>query len=224
MNDDKDIEPMPSLKAMVGRYQETQAPPGFAERVAAHVRDDASEQRKVMPSRIFASPSGKDEAIAHGRMALPWIFAASFVVVIISAVVVMNVAFKPETESQLVQQDKTNSENIVAKSTQAPVKDSAAERSTVDNPPVTQYTPAAKAKVTQPPPAAKQAQQATQLANAEDHPDINPNWDQPVDENDFTSVAVLWEASDWLTEEAVVMPDFSEMPALSEIDALFEKT
>lgn len=223
MNDDKDRDQIPSLKELVNGYQDTHAPPGFAERVAAHVRDEAAERRKFIPSRIFTSSSGKDEVFVHGRMAFPWILAASFAVVIISAVVVMSVAFKPEAEPQLVQQDKTKSENTVAKSTQTPLKDSAVERVTVDNPPVTQDAPVAKAKVIETP-AVKQTQDETQIAKVVDEPGIDSNWDQSADDNDFTSVAVLWEVSDWLTEEAVVTPDFSDMPALGEIDALFEQT
>jgi hypothetical protein len=200
MNDNKDSDDIPSLKALVERYQETQAPAGFAGRIAAR-------------TRVEASP--------RGRLASSWVVAASFAVVVITTVVVMKMAFKAEPEIQLAQQDKPTPENTVETIPATSNKDSVVALEGEDTVPIKQDAPVAK--VTEPV-AVKQAQQKSQLANAEDQTDINPNWDGPVDENDVTSVAVLWEASDWLTEETVVMPDFSEMPALSEIDALFEKT
>ncbi|WP_455220505.1 hypothetical protein [Kaarinaea lacus] len=221
MNEDKDVDKIPSLKALVDQYQDTQAPPGFAERVAAHARDKAAGRWKPMPSRIFAGSSDKDEATTHGWMASPWVIAASFAVVVVSAVLVINVADKPETESQLVQQERAPSEGTVAKITTTPIKNTADERGNEHKAPVSQDAPVAK--VTEPP-AEKPAQQVTQLAKVEQEQSINPNWDQPVDDNDFTSVAVLWEVSDWLTEETLATPDLTDMPALSDIDALFEKT
>jgi len=231
MNEDKDADKISSLKALVDQYQDTQAPPGFAERVAANARDTETGHRKLLPLRIFSSPSGKDATNAFGWAASAWVIAASFAVVMVSAVLVLNVKDHSGDDLQLANQKKSSSENTLAQNNRVqnatpPVKDSPVQ-SGLGNSSVAEQGTAkqdtAVAKVTEPPVPA-QKQQSTPIAKVVDKQTINPKWDQPVDDSDFTSVAVLWEASDWLTEEAVVSPDFSEMPALSEIDALFDKT
>lgn len=191
MNEEQDRHESPSLKSLVERYQDTKAPLGFAERVAAHTRDNASGRWRITP---------------------PWIYAGSFAMVAVCAVLVMNIVLEPEPEPQLARQEKTVSDHAVQDK----------PKQTGGDQPHTQEIEVAK--VTAPPVAKQQPKQAMQVTKAVETSSISPNWDQPADENDFASVAVLWDVADWLDEGAVASPDFLEMPALSDIDALFEPT
>jgi hypothetical protein len=83
MNDAKEIDQIPPLKPLVEHYQEIKAPLGFAERVAAHLKDDAE------PRAWFNAK---------------WLYALSFACTAVIAILIVYQARETEPELQIAQQ------------------------------------------------------------------------------------------------------------------------
>jgi hypothetical protein len=217
MNEKQDRHESTSLNSLARRYRDTKAPLGFAERVAAHARDETVRRKAVI------TPA--------------WLYAASFAVVAVCSVLVVNIVLESEPELQLARQDKIQTDyrmqdnvvqqNATHEKTTTPIEEvPEKQQQTVDQ----QLAQEKQATTVTEPLVAKRekqekpAQQVTQVARAVVDPEIDPNWDKVLDDSDFASVTVLWDVADWLDEGKVASPDFSDMPALGDIDALFEAT
>ena len=72
MNNEKDVEQTPELKALVERYQSTKAPLGFSERVSAHINDSGE---KSGWSSVIAGIWGSPKFIAATSIGLVAIFS-----------------------------------------------------------------------------------------------------------------------------------------------------
>jgi hypothetical protein len=87
MNDTKETDQIPQLKPLIDDYREIKAPLGFAERVAAHIKDNAE------PRSWFSAK---------------WLYALSFASTAIIAVLIVQQALEIEPELQIAQQVISN--------------------------------------------------------------------------------------------------------------------
>lgn len=111
MNDAKEIDQIPPLKPLVEHYQEIKAPLGFADRVAAHVKDQ-TDSRSWLTSK--------------------WLYALSFASTAIIAVLIVQQALEIEPELQIAQQDMANQKQS-APVEPAPIKNASPKREETRN-------------------------------------------------------------------------------------------
>ena len=194
MSDEKQTEESPGLKALVDRYQATQAPPGFAERVAAHVNDE----------KVSRAPLGSQ-----------WIYGASLAFVAVLAVLLMPALFEKESELQIAQQ-----ENAAQIKGTAPAIQTTPQPEKVESMTNTETPPVVSPSVAQP------ARQNTQIAQvSEEEKNEIAMMENPLDDESLANVAVLSEVSDWLETDTIPAAlELDDMPALSEIEELFNTT
>lgn len=194
MSDEKRTEESLGLNALVDRYQATQAPPGFAERVAAHV---------------------KGEKVSRAPLGSQWIYGASLAIVAVLAVLLVPALFNKESELQIAQQENASQIEEAAPAIQTtPQPEKVESMTNTETPPVVS------------PPVAESARQNTEIAQASEEVKKEILMEEkPLDDESLANVAVLSEVSDWLetdTEPAAL--DLDDMPALSDIEELFNTT
>lgn len=191
MSDHKQTEQKPDLKALVDRYQKTHAPPGFAERVAAHVRTETE---------------------SHSPLAGHWVYAASITFVLVLAVSLVTVLFEEDPATQLA-------------GTPSPVQEASPARQTTPEPEQKKSIVNTEAGQQDSPPVGKSAEQETQMAHVTETVKEESLEEKPIDDGSFANVAVLSEITDLLeSDTALATPELTDMPALSEIEELFDTT
>jgi len=146
-----------------------------------------------------------DKAASPAWFSSPWLYAASFAVVAMVAVTVVLQMRETEPELQIAQPDKsTQNQNPPVES--APSGDARPKPEEIRI-----------AKHQQPPPP--QPDRAKQNL-----PAYQPD-NQQTAGGGYSNLAVLSDVSDWLAlEESIAVPDFSDLPPLSEIDGLSDAT
>jgi hypothetical protein len=194
MSDEKQKEESPGLKALVDRYQATQAPPGFAERVAAHV---------------------KDEEVSRAPLGSQWIYGASLAFVAVLAVLLMPALFNKESELQIAQQ-----ENASQIKEAAPAIQTTPQPEKVESMANTETPPVVSPPVAQPSGQKTQIAQASEEVKKEILMEENPLDDESLANVAVLSEVSDWLETD--TVPAAL--ELDDMPALSDIEELFNTT
>jgi|GEM_PF-4989446 len=194
MSDEKRTEESPGLKALVDRYQATQAPPGFAERVAAHV---------------------KDEEVSRAWPGSQWIYGASFAFVAVLAVLLTPALFEKESELQIAQQ-----ENASQIKEAAPAIQTTPQPEKVESMTNTETPPVVSPPVAQPSGQKTQMAQASEEVKKEILMEENPLDDESLANVAVLSEVSDWLETD--TVPAAL--ELDDMPALSDIEELFNTT
>ena len=194
MSNEKRTEESPGLKALVNRYQATQAPPGFAERVAAHV---------------------KDEKVSRAPLGSRWVYGASLVFVVVLAVLLMPALFEKETELQIAQQENASQTKEAAPAIPTtPQPEKAESMTSTETPPIVSPPAAQSAKRN------TQIAQASEEVKKEIPMKEQPLDDESFANVAVLSEVSDWLDTD--TVPATL--ELDDMPALSDIEELFNTT
>lgn len=194
MSDEKQTEHSPGLKALVDRYQATQAPPGFAERVAAHV---------------------KEEKVSRAPLGSQWIYGASLAFVAVLAVLLMPALFEKESELQIAQQEHASQIKQAAPAIQTtPQPEKVESMNNTETPPVVSPSAAQPARQN------TQIAQASEEVKKEVPMEEKPLDDESFANVAVLSEVSDWLETD--TVPATL--ELDDMPALSDIEELFNTT
>jgi hypothetical protein len=194
MSDEKQTEHSPGLKALVDRYQATQAPPGFAERVAAHV---------------------KEEKVSRAPLGSQWIYGASLAFVAVLAVLLMPAIFEKESELQIAQQEDASQIKQAAPAIQTtPQPEKVESMNNTETPPVVSPSAAQPARQN------TQIAQASEEVKKEVPMEEKPLDDENFANVAVLSEVSDWLETD--TVPATL--ELDDMPALSDIEELFNTT
>jgi len=192
---------------LVNRYRETKAPPGFATRVMAHVAQDKNQHSSLLPGLLIKDKNQRWSLLPGLAI------TASVTLVAIVSIVVFNTHENTSSELQIATQ-KQSVQQVASAPESIPVQQKSTEQDSVSSAKKTPETVVAKA-------THSSATHEKAKITKEEH-DL---FFQATDESDTTSLAVLTDISDWLTDQKdVATPDISDLPDLDEIDNLFSTT
>jgi cytoskeletal protein RodZ len=196
MSDKTDME-KPELQSLVNRYQQTSAPPGFTNRVMAHIEDDKKHRLPRIP--VFA-------------------YAASVGAIILVSVVIVYSTKDEQPEPQIARQETQQLTEPVQNKVPVEVA-SLPERPVAETKKPEPSSMVAKAD--KPVTTTKPASAVTISISKQEV----EQFFQSETESDSTSLAVLTDISDWLADQnEVSLPDISDLPDLNDIDKLFDTT
>lgn len=186
----------PNLNKLVTEYQKTSAPPGFADRISTHIRDDGKHQPWDFPKFAYAT--------------------SFFAAVLVSIFIVQSVE-NQEPEAEIARQDKTVPQQILA-----PRK----EQKSLQNKQPTLVAKTDEKTVTPSvvEPKIAQQQNTTVVANSVTKEEIDLFFNTSIAAEN-SNLAILTDISDWLIEqEEISSPDIADLPDLNEIESIFETT
>lgn len=198
MNNDKQ-ETKPTLENLVARYQETQAPLGFAERVQAEYEN--RYRRPALSSPVFA-------------------YAASFGVAVLIAALAINFQSKERDESekqaatQIAKLDNNQDDGATINHSRQQEPQNNTESVTMTN--------AIKSSAT--PDSTKTIKKSVTVKII--ITELEKEQFLEVDSNtDTATLASLSDISSWITDQKEIsVPDIGDLPDLSELDSLFDAT
>jgi hypothetical protein len=209
MTKDKHTDKNPKLDILVKRYQETKAPLGFVDRVAAHIEDERTQHS------AFSWVSSSWIENITSLVAPKVLYAASFGIVVLISVLIVPSIMEIEPELQIAQHDNPEPQSTPRKedaqdnsSHNEKVQIAATNTTNSTDNPVTGSTTVIK-----------------NVSKEEIERFFAQPKSQTGEESYTASLAVLTDISEWLTDEnGEVAPDIGDLPDLNDIDAIFDTT